>query len=111
MGGGTPLEMWSPPDAYKSCNRTGTGTLYNTMIAPYTVGPMAVSGFTWYQGENNAGDAASANDYACLFPAMISEWRRAFRNPEAYFGFIQISTWCPNGNIPLVQGIPLMREA
>jgi hypothetical protein len=30
---------------------------------------------------------------------MIKEWRRAFKNPEAYFGFVQLSTWCGNGGL------------
>ena len=25
---------------------------------------------------------------------MISSWRTAFGQPEAYFGFVQLSTWC-----------------
>ena len=28
---------------------TRDSTLYNAMIAPYTIGPMALTGFTWYQ--------------------------------------------------------------
>lgn len=92
--GGTPVESWSPPDAYRACNRTGVANLYNAMINPYTVGPMAVSGFTWYQGEANTASAQSAKDYSCLFPAMISGWRKAFGDPSAYFGFVQLSTWC-----------------
>ena len=34
--------------------------------------------------------------YACTFPAMISQWRSAFAQPEAYFGFIQVSSPNPN---------------
>ena len=50
-----------------------------------------------YQGEANVADANSsalAAAYACLFPRMISSWRTAFGQPEAYFGFVQLSTWC-----------------
>jgi hypothetical protein len=25
---------------------------------------------------------------------MISSWRTAFGQPEAYFGFVQLATWC-----------------
>lgn len=97
--GGTTIELWSTTGAFKACNRTGnSGKLYNAMINPYTVGPMAVSGFTWYQGEANTRNATSAQDYACLFPAMISAWRKAFSNPTAYFGFVQLSTWCGNSD-------------
>merc|ERR1719240_217710 len=63
------------------------------MIHPFTVGPMALTGFTWYQGEANTG---RADQYACLFPAMIKQWRKSFQNEKAYFGFVQLSTWCAN---------------
>jgi hypothetical protein len=37
---------------------------------------------------------------------MISAWRRAFKVADAYFGFVQLSTWCLESNI---LGIPAMR--
>ena len=52
---------------------------------------MSLKGFTWYQGEANAG---RASQYACLFPAMIKQWRKNFKAENAYFGFVQLSTWC-----------------
>jgi len=112
--GGTQIEKWATSSAFDSCGRTDPqGSLYNAMIHPYTVGPMALSGFTWYQGESNTYPYTECNpisqcatDYACLFPAMISAWRDAFANPDAYFGFIQLSTWCGD-----VQSIPEVREA
>ena len=62
--GGTPVESWSTAASLNSCgedNKPGSapGSLYNAMIHPFTVGPMAVTGFTWYQGEANtrAGSA------------------------------------------------------
>ena len=47
--------MWQPLASVKDCNPKATvgGTLYNSMIAPYTVGPMALKGATWYQGESS----------------------------------------------------------
>ena len=49
--GGTPVEHWADPAAFARCNRTDDdSTLYNAMINPYAVGPMALTGFTWYQG-------------------------------------------------------------
>ena len=98
--GGTPVESWTTPAALQACNvSTVDSTLYNAMIQPYTVGPMALTGFTWYQGEANVdergGDEGAAR-YACTFPAMISQWRSAFAQPEAYFGFVQVSNPNPN---------------
>ena len=74
------------------------------MIHPYTVGPMALTGFTWYQGEANTRPGEVAT-YACTFPAMIEAWRAAFGRPSAYFGFVQLSTWCGSPEL-----IPQMRE-
>ena len=61
--GGTALSQWTPADAVADCaltaNCTGKGWIggdhYNAMVHPFTVGPMALSGFAWYQGENGAG--------------------------------------------------------
>ena len=41
--------------------------------------------------------AAATPRPQCLFPAMIQGWRAAFQQPAAYFGFVQLSTWCPVG--------------
>lgn len=105
--GGTPVEYWTTPDVIeKQCNLTTSGggnyILWNAMIRPYIVGPMALTGFTWYQGEANVdehkGDEGAAR-YACTFPGMIQQWRKAFGQPQAYFGFVQLSTWCGNGEL------------
>ena len=101
--GGTPVESWTTPATLAACNLTTVdSTLYNAMIHPYVVGPMALTGFTWYQGEANVderrGDEGAVR-YSCTFPGMISQWRQAFQAPEAYFGFVQLSTWCGNGEL------------
>ena len=72
--GGTAIQDWSPAASNLECDAPpyppylpfppvqgvkpvacpyclGNATLYNGNIAPYTVGPMRVSGFLWYQGE------------------------------------------------------------
>jgi sialate O-acetylesterase len=91
--GGTAVELWTPAEGFAECQRPATGGsgLYNAMIHPFTVGPMSLKGFTWYQGEANTG---RASQYACLFPAMIKQWRKNFKAENAYFGFVQLSTWC-----------------
>lgn len=101
--GGTPVEMWSTPQALAACGiTTPNSILYNAMIHPYTVGPMALVGFAWYQGEANVDESPGnlgAKRYSCTFPGMITAWRQAFKNPDAYFGFVQLSTWCGNGEL------------
>ena len=105
--------MWQPLASVKDCNPKATvgGTLYNSMIAPYTVGPMALKGATWYQGESSElrppvtlvpspdshrqlfADVGGAGFYACAFPSMITRWREAFQDPDLWFGFVQIASF------------------
>ena len=65
------------------------------MIHPFMVGPMALAGFAWYQGESNlAENEYATEDYAEDFPNLIQAWRDGFQNKDAFFGFVQLSTWC-----------------
>jgi Carbohydrate esterase, sialic acid-specific acetylesterase len=93
---GTAVEKWLPD-----------GNLYNSMIYPYMIGPMKVTGFTWYQGEANAHGQGAADDYAINFPKMIQAWREGFQVPGAFFGFVQLSTWCPESPLD----VPELRQA
>lgn len=46
--GGTHIESWSSPNALAACNHSGGGSdLWNAMIHPLTVGPLALTGFLW----------------------------------------------------------------
>jgi len=60
--------------------------LYNAMIAPIL--PYAIRGAIWYQGESNV---TRAHQYRTVFPTMIADWRRGFRQPDLPFGFVQIA--------------------
>jgi len=75
------LPPW-PPDA-DSPNRPSV--LWNGMIAPLVAFPF--TGVLWYQGEANRN---RAEQYARLFPAMISDWRVRF-DRELPFYFVQIA--------------------
>jgi len=85
--GGTPIEHWSSPDALKVCKAADDSILWNAMVVPYTVGPMAVRTAIWYQGEANVGRAAA---YDCQKRAMISDWRKNLPGLGT-FGFVQIA--------------------
>lgn len=45
----TKVEVWQPPESIEDCpgKGTGHGTLWNSMVAPFAFGPMALKGFIW----------------------------------------------------------------
>ena len=51
--GGTNIGAWSPLASTERCNATGRatngGNLANTMIYPFSVGPMGFTSIIWYQ--------------------------------------------------------------
>lgn len=98
--GGTPIQHWSSPDALSKCGAGKDSTLYNAMIVPFTVGPMSVRGFTWYQGEANVGQTQY---YACAMPALVVDWRTQFQAPHAWFGFVQLAAWPDSNGIPIAE--------
>ena len=74
---------------YPSPN-TGYGVLFNAMINPFTVGPMALTSFIWFQGESNC---CGGPYYSCAQNAMIEMWRSYFKKPTAFFGFVELEPW------------------
>jgi hypothetical protein len=62
--------------------------LYNGMIAPLT--NATIRGALWYQGESNVG---RHDQYARLFPAMITDWRQRFNNAKMPFYFVEIAPY------------------
>ena len=50
---------------------------------------MEMKGVIWYQGENNA---ARANEYIDLFPALIKDWRSRWNN-EFPFYWVQLANF------------------
>ena len=62
----------------------------NAMIMP--IAGLSLRGALFYQGENNSfGDAWIP--FRQTFPAVISDWRRLFRDEQMPFGIIQIAGW------------------
>ncbi len=100
--GGTPAESWTSKESLaahdelkyylekkegmvkqannKNLNAHTPTSLYNGMIHPLL--PYSVKGAIWYQGESNAGRAA---EYRTLFPAMIEDWRKAWKSDLPFF--------------------------
>jgi sialate O-acetylesterase len=118
--GGTPVSAWmsnsslqeclpeSPPPYANPPPAVLNSTLYNAMISPYIVGPMALKGLTWYQAESNAPPFYSnASWYACAFPAMIRGWRADLASPSLWFGFVLLAPF----TAPLGTGYAEIRSA
>jgi len=82
------------------------GILYNANIAPLT--KLAIKGFTWYQGEANAG---RAYEYRQLFPAMIQDWRKQFNQGDIPFIFVQLANYMPEKKTPAGSEWAELREA
>jgi sialate O-acetylesterase len=80
----------------RESNPTPPTLLFNGFIAP--VSPLVIKGAIWYQGETNGGRGFQ---YRRILPALIEDWRKAFRNPDMPF---YISTLANFGDAQEVPG-------
>ena len=62
-----------------------TSKWFNGIIAP--LGPLALRGVLYYQGEYNGGRGA---EFQVLFPALIQSWRSSLEQPNLPFLFVQL---------------------
>ncbi|MCL4204792.1 MAG: hypothetical protein KJ000_20125 [Pirellulaceae bacterium] len=62
-----------------------TSKWFNGIIAP--LGPLALRGVLYYQGEYNGGRGA---EFQVLFPALIQSWRTSLERPNLPFLFVQL---------------------
>lgn len=85
---------------------TMPSVLYNGMIAP--IAPLSISGAIWYQGEANAGRAAQ---YRTLLPAMIADWRKAFKQGDFPFYIASLAAFMPHRDQPGDDAWAELREA
>lgn len=75
-----------PPLPPRPSDRTSPAALYPRMVQPLV--PFGIRGVAWVQGEANVGHAAQ---YRALLPALIADWRKAWRSPKLPFLFAQLS--------------------
>ncbi|OQP56770.1 sialate O-acetylesterase [Niastella populi] len=80
--------------------------LFNTMIHP--VIPYGIRGFIWYQGESNA---AAAYHYRKLFPMLIADWRKRWRQGNLPFLFVQLANYMKTKPLPSESEWAELREA
>jgi sialate O-acetylesterase len=83
--------------------------LFNCMVAPII--PYAIKGVIWYQGESNTGTLADAQEYATLFPRMISDWREKWAQGDFPFLFVQLANLGPPPKTPSEGNWPWVRNA
>src|SRR5262249_41539841 len=102
--GGTSARLWTPIETINSeptlkpfkedilKGKTGRGRkvggLYDGYIRPLE--GFAIKGAIWYQGESDAG---RPGEYAALFPAMIRAWRKAWKQGNFPFLYVQLAPY------------------
>lgn len=64
---------------------------YHASIVP--LAKLALRGAVFFQGENNS--IGQWEVYAASFPAMVTDWRRAFGRPDLPFGIVSLSGFGP----------------
>ncbi|MGY4384500.1 sialate O-acetylesterase [Pedobacter sp. UYP24] len=92
------------PASSEGPNRTTV--LYNAMINPYLNFP--IKGAIWYQGESNAD---RANQYRTLFPKMIEDWRKSWKQPNFPFYFVQLANFMKVEAEPVPSAWAELRDA
>ena len=83
---------------------TGSGTLYNGMIAP--LGSIGLKGVAWYQGESDV----DLPGYADRMKAMMEDWRRQFGAPDLAFVAVQLAAYGRPVTQPGESGWAAMRQ-
>ncbi|HLO21005.1 MAG TPA: sialate O-acetylesterase [Sphingomicrobium sp.] len=66
---------------------SGVSTIYNAMVAP--LGPLAIKGVAWYQGEADVGQAG----YDKRLAAWMGNWRSQFHDPQLPFLIVGLAGW------------------
>ncbi|MBI4625949.1 MAG: sialate O-acetylesterase [Verrucomicrobia bacterium] len=81
-------EKKAPPRAPQSwlAGNARPGNIFNGIVHP-TLG-YGMKGVIWYQGESNAG---RAYEHADLFPFMIEQWRKEWRQGDFSFYWVQLA--------------------
>lgn len=100
-----PLKFPKPiiPDATPF---SSPGVLYNANIAPLT--SFGIQGAIWYQGEGNTD---RSYEYRELFPAMILDWRKQWKQGDFPFLFVQLANYYEESREPSGSGWAELREA
>jgi sialate O-acetylesterase len=80
--------------------------LHLGMLRP--IAPLAITGVLWYQGEANF---TRARQYRTLLPALITDWRTLFGQPDLPFYIVSLPAFMPRRELPGSDGWTELREA
>lgn len=86
-------------------NKTAS-LLYNAMISPIL--PFSIRGVIWYQGEANADRAFQ---YRTVFPQLIADWRKQWKQGDFPFYFCQLANFKNKRSEPSESAWAELREA
>ena len=100
------LQKVRKPNLPNATPFSSPGVLYNANIAPLTSFP--ITGAIWYQGESNAD---RAYEYRELFPAMIKDWRKQWKQGDFPFLFVQLANYEAESMEPKESNWAELREA
>lgn len=106
--GGTRIEQWTPPTAYKlspifkdavtsdtfRIDGMKPGQMYKGMIQPLI--PFGIKGILWYQGESNCTIEDQAT-YPEKFRLFVNSWRNLFKDDQLPFYTVEISPYLYSG--------------
>ena len=95
-----------PPPPRGQGNANSPYMLFNNMLKPIL--PYGIRGAIWYQGESNAD---KAKQYRKLFPLMIQSWRKAWKQQDFPFYFVQLANYNPTRYQPEESTWAELREA
>ena len=106
--GGSFIQSWSSASAWEACGATAIPkdgwwspapptALFNTMIAPFAIGPMALGGIIFYIGESQ-GSFNQVDYFSCALPLLLASWRSTFSSPDSWAVVIQMQGWV-DGNL------------
>ena len=103
---GKPLPQQPRPPQNQLTGQHRPGNIFAGMMYP-TLG-YGIKGVIWYQGETNAGRSW---EYRELFPFMISEWRKEWKQGDFPFYWAQLADFMAEKPEPGDSSWAEMREA
>jgi sialate O-acetylesterase len=87
--GSTSMADWNP-----ASRDQGDRSLYGNMIERIRMVGGRIKGVLWYQGESDAGNAATIDAYPSAFLDLVDGIRRDTGIPDLPFIYVQISRFC-----------------